>query len=71
MGNQNLLTVMQAIAEKRNTRVMVFFVSLCWANWHSRNLFIFEKGKEDLRIPVPRAEATVRGGQFRIRSDFR
>ena len=50
---------MQAIVEKRNTRVVALFVSLCWANWHSRNLFIFEKGKEDPRIPMPKAEATV------------
>ena len=41
MENQDMLTAMKAIAEKRNTRDVALFVSLCWAIWHSRNLFIF------------------------------
>ncbi|KAH9653988.1 putative reverse transcriptase/RNA-dependent DNA polymerase [Citrus sinensis] len=59
MENQDMFTAMKAIAEKRNTRDVALFVSLCWAIWHSRNLFIFERRKEDPRFPVARAEATI------------
>lgn len=50
---------MQELAGKINTKDFEFFVTLCWVIWHSRNLLIFERKKEDPAIPVAKAEATI------------
>lgn len=59
LANQELLSVLQELAKKRSKSDMEVFIALCWANWHSRNLSIFEGKKEDSQVSVARAEATV------------
>lgn len=59
LANQNMLMVMQELTGKRNTKDLEFFMTLYWAIWHSRNLLIFERKKEDPAIPVAKAEVTI------------
>ncbi|KAL9433530.1 hypothetical protein AB3S75_028375 [Citrus x aurantiifolia] len=58
-ANQDMLSVLQGLMERRTLREVELIVALCWAIWHSRNLFVFEKKNEDGHISVAKAEATV------------
>lgn len=57
--NQDMLSVLLGLAVRRNIRDMEMIVALCWASWHSRNLFVFEKKIVDVQRAVARAEAIV------------
>lgn len=45
--NQDLLSVLQDLSVKKVKAEIELFISICWATWHSRNLFIFEGKTED------------------------
>lgn len=57
--NQDLLSVIQIVAGKKSKAEMELLIALCWANWHSRNLFVFEGKKEDSQVSLAKAEAIV------------
>lgn len=38
---------------------MGLFIAICWVNWHSRNLFIFEGNKKYSQVSLAKAEAIV------------
>lgn len=38
---------------------MELFIALCWANWHSRNRFVFEGKKEDPQVSMAKSEVMV------------
>lgn len=48
LANQDMLSVLHGLTEKRNIRDMEIIVAICWAIWHSKNLFIFEKKKKQM-----------------------
>lgn len=58
-ANQDLLGVFQALTAKTSRTKMELFIAICWANWHSRNLFIFEGKKKDAQVSLAKAEAIV------------
>lgn len=56
---QDILSIFQVLAAKKSEVEMELFIALCQANWHSRNLFAFEKKREDSQISVAKAKAIV------------
>lgn len=46
-ANQDILSILQILAARKSGAEMESFVLLCWAIWHSRNLFVFEGKRED------------------------
>lgn len=58
-ANQDLLGVFQALTTKKSKTKMELFTAICWANWHSRNLFTFEGKNEDSQVSLAKAEAIV------------
>lgn len=59
LANQDMLSVLHVLTERGNIRDVELIVALCWAIWHSRNLFIFKRKKVDNQIVMAIAEATV------------
>lgn len=49
----------QTVAEKKSKAEIELFTTLCWATWHSRNLFVFEGKKEDSQVSLAKGEAIV------------
>lgn len=58
-ANLDLLSVVQVLAAKRSKAGMELFIALCWATWHSLNLFIFERKKEDSQESLAKVEAIM------------
>lgn len=58
-ANQDLLSVLQALVAKRSRAEIEFFVALCWVNWHSRNLFVFQGKREDYHASLGKVEAIL------------
>lgn len=58
-ANQDILSILQILVARKSKAEMESFVGLCWAIWHSRNLFVFEGKREDSQVSVAKAEAIV------------
>lgn len=48
---------LQELAMKRNKKDLELIVAVCWAIWHSRNLFVYECKQEDFQLLVAGAVA--------------
>lgn len=57
--NQDLLGMIHEIAKRRKKEELKVMTALCWAAWHTRNVFVFENKKQDPQISVAKAEAIV------------
>ena len=58
-ANQDLLGVFQALTTKKGRTKMELFVAICWANWHSRSLFIFKGKNEDSQVSLAKIKAIM------------
>lgn len=57
--NQDILSIVQTLTVKKGRAEMEMSAAICWVNWHSRNLFIFEGKTEDSQVSLAKVEALV------------
>lgn len=57
--HQNMMDILYELKRSNNTNELEMIVTVCWAIWHSRNLFVFERKRENFRLSVARSKAIL------------